>query len=48
VVSRSTYELLPEETAAEPLGPVQLKGRRSPVEALVVSSLPVAAPDGTI
>jgi adenylate cyclase len=48
VISRGTYELLPEATAVEPLGDVDLKGRRAPVEAFVVLDLPVAAADGTI
>ena len=48
VVSRATYELLPAEAAVEPLGPVELKGRRAPVEAFVVLALPVAAADVTI
>jgi adenylate cyclase len=48
VVSGTTYELLPEETVVEPLGAVELKGRRAPVEAFVVLALPVAAAGGKI
>jgi adenylate cyclase len=48
VISRATHELLPDATVVEPLGAVELKGRRAPVEAFVVLALPVAAADGTI
>ncbi len=48
VVSEATYELLPEATAVEPLGRVDLKGRRAPVQAFLVHALPVVTADGTI
>ncbi|HEV3408222.1 MAG TPA: adenylate/guanylate cyclase domain-containing protein [Gaiellaceae bacterium] len=48
VISHQTYELLPEATVVEPLGEIDLKGRRARVEAFVVRALPAAAPDVAI
>jgi adenylate cyclase len=44
VVSRATYALLPDGTVVDPLGQVEVKGRRSTVEAYVVRGFPTEPP----